>query len=273
MRYYKNTSRRGRKSVKSYKKAKAVKRVKSSPVLKKAVAQILSAKVETKEAYHNSGNTLTFFNSGINAIGDMMQIVPSITTGTGDNTRNGSQLLAKSLNIRGYIKLQPGDTLDQTTLPSVVARLMVVTYKPRPSYIEATASASGLNGLLRKGGTISAFTGLLSDIHAPINTDLWTVHADKRFYLNQSFLNGLGAAVPSNSVAQDIRNTVKFFNINVKCRNRVLKYDATSGSDLYPTNFGPMLLLGYSYLDGSSPDTVSTQLGLQYITTLKFEDM
>lgn len=256
------------------KKARSAPRTRSNFV--RSVKQIVSSLAETKQAYHNSGNSLTFFNSGIDNAGDMLQVIPNIAQSTADNGRIGDQIRSKNLNIRGYIKLNinaaSGTAGDSTTLPNVIARLMVVSIKSRANYTDAAAGVGFLATLLKKGGTTVGFTGLLSDINAPINTDVFTVHADRKFYLNQSYVNAIGASVPSQYLAQDIKNTVKFFNINVKCKNRLLKYDEDVSSGLLPTNFGPMLLLGYSYLDGSSPDTLSTNLGLQYITTMNYED-
>lgn len=252
-------------------KRKAVRKAKSSNLVRK-IKQVMSSLTETKQAYYNSGNTLTMFNSQVDATADLQQIVPNIANGVEDNQRVGQQIRAKGLNIRGYIKLNINDVNDSTKLPAVVARMMVVSMKTAPNFNEAQAQAPKIGSLLKKGGTTVPFTGLLSDIHAPINTDVFTVHSDRKFYLNQSYVNATGVSPPSTVLAQDVKNTVKFFNINVRCKNRLLKYDEDVSSDLLPTNFAPFILLGYSYLDGSAADTISTNLGLQYISTFNYED-
>lgn len=150
---------------------------------------------------------------------------------------------------------------------------MIVSLKTRPGYYDATGASAQLSSLLKKGGTTTGFTGLLSDVFCPINTDLFTVHHDRRFYLNQSFINVIGASAPSTTIVQDVKNTVKFFNFNVKCKNKVLKYDSAIGSGIYPTNFGPFMLLGYANLDGSTDSALTTPLGLQYDSVLRFEDI
>lgn len=238
----------------------------------RTIKQVVSSVAETKQAYYSSGNTLTFFNSGIENVGDLLQIVPNIANSTEQNGRVGQTIRAKSLNVRGYIKLNVNEVSDSTKLPSVICRMMVVSLKTAPNYNEAQAQATKLATLLKKGGTTTSFSGILSDIMANINTDVWTVHHDRKFYLNQSYVNSAGASPPSVIISQDVKNTVKFFNFNVKCKNRVLKYDEDVSSDLLPTNFSPILLVGYSYLDGSAVDTISTNLGLQYNLTLNYED-
>lgn len=253
-------------------KRKITRRVIASKPLRDAIRKELRKNVETKHAYHTSGDGLTKFNSGITATGDMMQIMPNISQGTADNARIGDQIRGQKLNVKGYVKFDTTTSSGYNNQgnPTVLCRLMVVSLKTKPNYTEATSSSTPLSGLLKKGGTTTSFSGILSDIYAPINTDLWTVHSDRRFYLNQDYLAQYGGGT-QQIVGQDIKNTVKFFNISVKCK-KLMKYDANISSGVLPTNFGPMLLLGYSYLNADSPDTLSTKLGLQYDSLFSYED-
>jgi len=238
----------------------------------KAVRKIIDSNQETKQAFHTTGPSLVLYNSGIDSSGDMSQILPAISQGLDANNRIGEQIRAKSLNVKGYIRLNVNDVAESTKLTNVIVRMMVVSLKVRSAFPDAQGSTAQLQSLLKKGGTTTGFSGVLSDIYAPINTDLWTVHHDKKFYLSQSYVNVTGASPPTATIAQDISKTVKFFNFNVKCKNKVLKYDEDTASNIYPTNFAPMILLGYSYLDGSSPDVLLTNVGLSYDSVLNYED-
>lgn len=240
--------------------------------LQREVKKIVSRLQETKKAFYSSGESLVKFNSGINAAGDMLQLVPNINQGTDEAQRIGNKIRAHSLRVKGYVKLDVNDVEDSTKLPSVACRLMVVSMKTRPCYFDATGTPGTLATLLEKGQTTVGFTGVLSDLYAPINTDVFTVHSDQTFYLNQSFINVIGASAPSIRVTQDIQNTVKFFDIDIKCKNKTLQYDVDVGSGLFPTNWGPFMVLGYSYLDGSAADVLDTKLGLQYDSVLSYED-
>lgn len=240
--------------------------------LVKIIRKVVGQEAETKQAYSQTGTTLLKFNSGITAVGDMIQILPNIAQGVAENQRIGNQIRAKSLKVKGFVKLDLNDLPDVSSLPNVIVRMMIVSMKTCPSFGDAQGQAPKLGTLLKKGGTTSAFEGYLQDIYAPINTDVFTVHSDKRFYLSQSFLNAQGTLPPSNYVAQDISKTVKFFNINVKCKNKLLKYDEDVNADVGPSNFAPFLLLGYAFLDGSSPDIVSTRVGLNIDTIFNYED-
>lgn len=229
------------------------------------VKQIISSLTETKQAWYSTGDSLVKCNSGIDSTGDMFQVIPNITQSTADNGRIGDQVRAKSLNIKGFVKMDIGTPLNGTAIPTVLCRMMVVSLKSKPNYTEASSSSAPLASLLKKGGVTTNFNGYLRDIYAPINTDLFTIHHDRKFYLRQDYNNG--AAGP-----MDISRTIKFFNLPVRCKNRLLKYDSAVSSGLLPTNFGPMILFGYTFLDGSAPDSVSTRLGIQYDTIFNYED-
>lgn len=240
--------------------------------LTRRIKEVVQSLNEDKMAYTTTGNSLIKFNSGIDAVGDLIQILPNISQGVGENQRIGNEIRAKNLNVKGYVKLDIGDIADNTAMPNVVVRMMILSMKVTQSYQDAQTLSSKIGTLLNKGGTTTAFAGNLQDIYAPINRNVFTVHHDKKFYLRQDFLNVIGAAPPSTHVAQDISKTVKFFNLNVKCKGRVLRYDEDVGSDVLPSNFGPFLVLGYSYLDGSSPDTLSTKVGLCFDSVFTYED-
>lgn len=263
------TGKYAKKSVPTVKKAVRKARVTN---FNRKVKMVLSSLAEDKQAFLTTGNSLSKFNSGIDSVGDLIQVLPGISQGVAENQRIGNQIRAKNLNIKGYLKLDVNDINDSTKLPNIVARMMVVTMKTAPCFTEAQGQAPKVGTLLKKGGTTTAFSGILSDIYAPINRDVFTVHYDQKFYLNQSYVNATGPSPPSTIISQDVSKTVKFFNINIKCKNRVLKYDEDVAGDILPSNFGPFLLLGYSYLDGSSPDVLSTPLGLQFDSTFNYED-
>lgn len=262
-------ARRGRKARKQ-----SVRHPRKKSNLTKLVKAVIRQQSETKQAYITTGDSLIKYNSGINSLGDYTQVLPNITQGTADNARIGDQIRAQSLTIRGYIKMDPilsSGTFNNQGYPNMMARLMVVSLKTKANFTEATSSTTPLSGLLKKGGTTSGFTGVLSDIYAPINTDLWTVHADRKMYVSQDIVAQYGGQTTA-LVAQDLKNTVKFFTINVKCKNKLVKYDANISSNLLPTNFGPILLVGYAALNGDSPDVISARLGLQFDAVFNYED-
>lgn len=229
-------------------------------------------RMETKEAFTYSN--ATFFNSGIEASGDMVQILPNISKGTADNQRIGDQIVAKSLSLKGFVRFlpQPTSATNDMHYGHVAIRLMVLSLKTAPNYTAAVANAAQLSNLLKKGGTTVAFTGAISDLYAPVNTDVFTVHYNKVYYVNQSFIMQMSGAGNQSAVSVDGSKLVKFFNIRIKCKDKILKYDAGTSSDVLPSNYGPFLSAGYVYLNGNAPDTLTTNLQIGYDSKFDYED-
>lgn len=274
MPYYprKRAAKKGRKTSKYITARKAIRNAKKIN-FKKAVRSVISENAETKHAYTSSGNALTYFNSGINSSGDMLQVLPNIASGTADNQRIGDQLKGQKLNISGYVRLNyNSENLESQPRSAVLCRMMVLSMKNRNGiYADAIGASANLSALLKKGGTTSNFSGNLSDINAKINTDFFTVHHDSKFYLTQSYLVQPATAGLS-TMSNDIKNAIKFFNIRIPCK-KLLKYDSTAASGLQPVNWAPFLVLGYSYLDGSTPDVVGTEVAMQYNSDFTYEDV
>lgn len=262
MYYPRKYNKRVYKKKRVYRKPKKV--IKSKR-LAKTIQKVINKNAETKLANINTGASLVLFNSGINTTADMRQIVPNVTRGTADNERIGDQVTGQKLQIRGYLRAQINTVASTTGLPQIIARLMVVSLKTKSNYTEVVSSSAPLNALLKRGGTTTNFAGFLNDIYADINTELWTKHYDKRFYLSQDYL-------VTGSGAVDISKGLKFFKINVKCK-KLIKYDDSISSSLLPTNFSPILILGYAFADGTPPDTTTTNVGLCFDSDFYYQDM
>lgn len=264
----KKSAGRKRYARKYISKRKAVRRAKKSNFVK-AVKAVIHSQAEDKIAWYNG--SLTKYNSTINTTADMVSVLPAISNGNTSASRIGNSIRGKSLNVRGHMRLDYLNTANQSNMTQVAVRLMVVSLKPAGQYTYDTTSTAPLNSLLEKGGSVSAFTGTLDDLYSNINTEVWTKHYDKVYYLTQSYINQPATAGLS-AVATDPRNAIKFFNIRVPCK-KLLRYDPNISAGLFPTNFNPTILLGYSFLDNSTADTVNTRVGMQFCTTFKYEDI
>lgn len=256
--------RRYRKGKKALVK-KAIRKVKAS-AFKKKVLQVIKSQVETKQAYLTQ--TPIDFNSGINASGDCLKIIPNITRGSADNNRIGDQIRAQKINIRAILQMLPQGNNQAASVCKLACRVMIVTPKGYPNWATASANtATWMPTLLKKGGTVTSFTGDISDLYAPGNTDAITFHYNKVHYFNQPW-----ATSTASSIALDQSHLVKFLKINLKCRNRLVKYDDNTDSGLTPTNLGYFMLVGYAFVDGTAPDTLSTRVRLQYDAIFDYED-
>lgn len=234
----------------------------NSKAFKQAVQAVVSKNAETKSAFNQQYSIN--FNSGINSGGDALQLLPNITNGTGDNARIGDQIRGQVLRCKGFIASNL--TYQSYSNCRLGVRVMVVQPKMYSDLTAITNNASTwMATLLKKGGTTTGFTGIVPDLMADINTDAITKYYDKVFYVNTPYV-----ATSVGDLAT--YNSIKFFKFNLKLRNKLLKYDSSISSGLTPTNYNPVLLLGYVHLDGSSADTLTTQVTLSCDSYLDYED-
>ena len=51
-----------------------------------------------------------------------------------------------------------------------------------------------------------------------------------------------------------------------------LRYDPDFTASTLPTNYCPVMLLGYTHMDGSAPDVTTTAIQMNYTSTLNYKD-
>jgi len=237
----------------------------SNKAFKKAVQAVVSANAETKQGFHSV--TAENYNSGINVPGDVKRLMPSISKGDDDNQRDGDQVRAQTLTVKGAIVYNPSTGQYGTYANSRIAvRLMIVSPRLYPNIDDAQTNSNLWTAyLLKKGGTTSAFTGILSDLWAPINSDGIIKYYDKVMYLDAPYqATAVGSTVMGKST--------RFFSHSMKLRNKVIKYDSSVSGGIQPTNYGPVMILGYVHMDGSAPDTLSTAVQLSFDSIFNYED-
>ena len=260
----------GKTKRKSFRK-KTFKKKAPSKNLVKAIQAVIHKDVESKSVY--TQQFATFFNSGINISTDCLPLIANMGNGTADASRIGDQVRAQRLRCKGFIisRFTGGVATTYYQNCRIGVRVMVVQPKMYSSLGAIQANAgTWLPTLLKKGLTTVGFTGIVPDLLADINRDAITVYHDKVFYLLNPYANTvIGSA--GNTLLMPTE-TCKFFNLNMKLNNKVLKYDSSIDSGLTPTNFNPVVLLGYVYLDGSPPDTGTTNISMSYDAYLDYED-
>jgi len=231
---------------------------------KKKVFSVIHSQVETKEQIYE--NAYTVYNSPIDVVTDVNRIVPLIQQGVDANNRIGSQIMVQSFNIKGHIILN--QTYTTASASRIAVRMMIVTPKRYQHTTDAIANFSTwLPKLLKIGGSERAFSGNIQDLYAPINSDLVVKHYDKIHYMTMPAITSY-TNVGVTSVSYPT-NSTKFFNINLKCKNKKLTYDEVSN---YPFGYGPVMLMGYAHLDGSAPDLINTQVIVSATSIMKYED-
>lgn len=259
MRYAKSAlKKRPAKGKRVYRKRVA----KPSKAFAKKVQAIISKNAETKASYHSLNST--GYNSGINSSSDIEFCCPNVAQGIHENERIGDQVRAQSLIVKGIITQNLTSTYNSACRLGV--RVMIVQPKLYTDRDEIRNNAAvWLGSLLKRGGVTSGYTGTTQDFGSEINTDLITTYYDKKFYIS------IPTAVTAAG-AMETKWTTKFWSASLKIRGKILKYTQAYQSGLSPTNYSPCLILGYTHLDGSSPDVVNTQVFMSYDAYLKYED-
>lgn len=270
---FKKSLKSSKKMSRTYKRKTLRKTYKKKFNLKKYVKSIASSVVhkntENKEAY--TTQVPVDFNSAISASGDVLRIIPNVAQGTDGHNRIGDKITPLSLTSKLILQMLPQGSAQGSGVSKLAVRLMLITPKSYPNWATASANtATWMPQLLKKGGTTVGFTGDISDLFAPYNSQAITLHWQKVYFFNQSY-----STIPSNNttpLAFDQAHLTKFITIPLKFRKKMWQYSADVDSGLTPTNAGYFLVLGYAFTDGTSPDIVATRVRLQYDSVLRFED-
>lgn len=275
MKYVRNNKRRARKSSRKYAPRslvkKAVRKVRAS-VFRKKVLAVVHSQNESKMAF--TSVTSQAINCPIDSSTEIAQLIPNITQGVSDYQRIGDQITLQSMTVKGYIRL-PSTLIGNATYNRRMAiRMMIVKPKRYQSYDDIKANVSNwTSSLLKKGGTTTSFTGVISDIWAPINSDAITKYYDKTFYLRQDQIWYGGAAI-TNGIPFSVTSegTIKFFTVVKKFgKGKKLTYDPSIDTGVLPSNFAPVLIAGLVYLDGTAP-SATTEAYVSYDVTFNYED-
>jgi len=238
-------------------------------VVKSYVHRAISRSEETKIA--SFGYTLAQFNAGITANADLIKVLPPVTLGTDSGFRIGHQIRPIRLVIRGYVCY---DTQAVSALPDarmLGARLFCFQDKTSKSYANAIYNFN----LLEEGdGTSGQFTGQAIQYVRPHNTDQYVWFCDKKMAIRKPW--GL-----TNNVTPTVTNAITSMNgslfhpftivIGPKHLPAKFIYDQADDSN-YPTNFAPQLALGYADLLGAGADTSTTQVKMEFESTLYYKD-
>lgn len=237
---------------------------------KKEVKSMLARNTEDKCASSNTG--LISHNSAVTDA-DLIRVIPSIPYGTAEGQRVGNEVTLKKLHIQGLVN----QIFDPAASRSKIGvRVMIFSVK---SYSDASAAranaAQWVTALLRDGTNVRPFDGSIRSYFLPHNSDLITMHAERRFTLTTPFLWNTGLSPASATIPIQEQYATKFWKANVKCKGKKLKfskYEEGAVNQSISSNYGPLMAVGYCKLDGSAPDVLSTGLQMQTSAQVYYED-
>ena len=267
----KRSFRSNKRRIQSVRRRRAATRaVRPSRAFTKKVQKIIHKDTETKSEC-TTNNSLAR-DAAISVIGDAIYAIPSIAVGDLENQRTGGEIRAQKLVMKGHIALNLN--YQSQAACRVGVRVMVVQPKMYPTMDAASTNfASWMPYLLKRGNTEVGFTGSIESLYSDINTNVVTKMYDKVFYLSvPAILNYAGVTDVDNYITSDNRQSIKFFSKTFNLRNKLLKFSSGVSTDLYPTNYAPMILVGFARLDGSAI-TADTQVLFNNVNTLFYEDL
>lgn len=237
---------------------------------RKEVEAIQHKEVEDKVASSDSG--LINHNSPISQ-GDLYRIIPGIRQGVEEGQRVGNEIMCKRLHIQGLVNLIFNPSSSRS---KVGVRVMMFSVKGFANGTDAIAQApSWIDGILRDGVNVRAFDGSIRSYFLPHNSDIITMHAEKKFTLTQPFLWNTGLSPPAVTVPIQEQYATKFWKASLKCKSKKLKFTRDSLGGVpsnVPENWGPLIAVGYCKLDGSGADITTTGLQMQTSAQLYYED-
>lgn len=248
------------------KKAKAKKANKL--VTKRQLYRAINRSIETKIV--TATYSLTAFNSGISAAGDLITVLPGIVTGTNQNDRIGMSVKPTRLVIRGYIVYNTASSYNYVDAKLLGARLLCFQDKATRAYQNAISNYN----LLETGGSGATFTGTPLNYLQPVNRDQFQIFADRRMKILKPFGYTNSSSPMFDTAMQSVDGSIfRPFTIVLTQKHMpaYLKFDHTD-SPSYPVNFAPYLACGYCDLLNSTPDVTNTQLSITFTSTLYFKD-
>ena len=223
------------------------------------VRQVINRAQETKKAVYESG--LIAFNSGITATADVLKVFPDIAVGGYSWQRVGQKITLTKVVIRGYISTT-GPATTSASRSRYGVRHMLCADKQKNDY--TLVGTTDLAKLLEAPGADGQYMdGTVETYMTPVNRENFTSRMDKKFPLTQIYEEG----DDGKSVARD---SIKFFTKTLTFGTNGKQIVFEGGTT--PINFKYFMLLGYCYLDGSSPDVGSTDLKMSYTATAYYKD-
>jgi len=236
------------------------------------VKRFVHGEIENKRVGLNIDTT---FNSTISSATECYNLCPPIApdgaTGTGGNQRIGDRVKPRSLIVRGTIQYDEAFNDQAIFIPPSTVRFMILSQKNLKVGSDVPIRADVGHLLKDNIGTdvARAYNGGAFDNHAPINRNVFTVHADKKFKMLPRYYTGLYNTTDTNTkTLSGTQNTISFA-IKVKVPAK-LTYDDANGN--FANNFAPFFCFGAVCDDGSSAWSTSTPYRVRVQSILDYED-
>lgn len=241
--------------------------------LKVAISKEISRRQENKFAAWESRplNVCAGIGPSVTTGNNFLQILPPIPQGVSGIARIGNKINPKYCSIAGFVSLD--NTNQNGDYDRIAVRIMCLTPKDYPTFPQALQNITDLPNdnwswrLLDTGVGAEPFSGSVNDWQMPVNRRTVTLHAERKFVLTRPRLLGTG----QGTVSRNGMDGVKFFKMKVPLP-KTLVYGI--GTFDYPSNAGPVFVIGYSLINGALPPVAPNNafLTCSFTTRLSYED-
>lgn len=210
-----------------------------------------SMRPQIKSQTHNQV-TITNHIQAITQQTDVLNVVPTIAQGLTENGRIGNKLHALTLRVMGTVISDWSSDPTHFRSRQIGVRVMVVQPKRYRHWPDPYNNYSAWLALLMDNGAGGMpYIGDTNSYYAPINKDCVHVLRDKRIRLSPPV--AYNDPTTGTQLEAGLK-ACKPFKFLIKV-NKGFTY--SGGADQHPSNYAPVLLMGWTYLDGSAPDAVN----------------
>lgn len=250
--------------------------------LNKPVAKLVDRKIDSKiQTLHAAYHQRRFQFSNLiadNPITRLHEVIPNVVQGVERDDRSSSTIRLLTCNIKGRIDIPADDNpyFGPPPLPQpnedraqIYVRLMCMSAKAAVPIEELTDNwATFYNDRFFKNeATPFSPTGQYLDMLSVINRDVFTVHYDKVYKMDRNL--GYYPDLTSTSGAAPQKPVSKEFNINVKCKNKLLRYSVPGAAQ--SQNFRPFVCCLFCYGNAAAPSTVEVPF-IEYLSKITYKD-
>jgi len=188
------------------------------------------------------------------------------------NTRIGNEVILQSIHLQGilnYAQSFSADTLPQNH--KIMVRLLVMSQKRAGNFTTALSNISNrmlVNGTNANENT-GSFNGVALDSIRGINRDVFTVHYEKKLYLDAPVITP-GATDVDLALVPSL---IKFIDKKIYFGGKSgLKLTFANSSATVPENFNPFICIGYSSVSTSNLAASDGVVNFAYNATAQYQD-
>ena len=228
-------------------------------LIKKVAADQVHRQIEKKQQSYDLA--LTTFNNAATGFGDQLRVMPFINLGVNSADRTGDTITLRSLRVLGHMVVNPAIITADNARQRIMVRMVILQPKTYGTYTTMQANAGFMDTVLRNGNSTQSMDGTIRSMYLPFNTEAFHIFSSKRVILRSD------AIIANGNI--NGQYATEFFNFDLKIKNKKIKYNDTSSE---PMAFCPIMLLAYTFLDGSATSLLSTSVSMSFNSTVTYED-